>query len=597
MDALKYATPGAPLVITASTWNRIIDAVKRSEDDPRPTAGARPLDGDPWRPALTVLVENTGEDAIEARTILTPKAVGLDPEDDPLLARRRPLIRGATPAAPTDPVLVVLDGIRPGEIGRAVVSGATVAQVSISSTSHRFARPLAGYSSHLVSAATGPVRLLVPPTSTGTKNVYVLLGGGGAGSRSGNPDCNGDGWLVAAKPEDYWTIQEVGGAAPAVEIGLKITINEIEYTVSFDPAVPSLSLTSSLPSAVAKVGRKDCSVCPCVTFAFKRKDFYPDFVEDPDDVCSRVLYLKVCQGCPEGWYCVRDAGTDDEPAAVWLDPGEACGDDEIEVVSGPHKTENIAVSNCAKSLGGPSACSTVANDLEEGVWYKWDSTLGGQTFIVNLTESHVLEAGCDNPSVSGINVSVVQTNCATDFFPPTYATGSFGSQDKEAVNGGNRCILIPNGGTYKINLGAPFAGTAHITFRLRKATSCPANGSHTFMPCGGIQSVHFQDRIALEFLSGGTGAYAGDAGKWIYLDYDSGSGSWKGSGTIGGSTGPIELEFTTLCFHVVAMPGTNFLWVTGGVDYCDSTLTKNTMRNAAGDQVYFHVRGQLEWEG
>ncbi|VTR92822.1 unnamed protein product [Gemmata massiliana] len=379
MDPLKYVAPNEPLVITASTWNRFVDAARRSETETRQTAGARPLDGDPWRPALTVLVENTGESALPARTILTPAAAVLDPEGDPLLARRRPLIRGATPAAATDPVLVVLDGIAPGEIGRAVVSGATVAQVSITSTSHRFARPLAGYSSHLISAATGPVRLLVPPTETGTKNVYVLLGGGGANSRAGT-DCDGDGWLVAAKPEDYWVIQEVGSGNAPIAITQKITINEVEYTVAFDPSTPSLSLTPDLPSAVAKVGRKDCSVCPCVTFAFKRKDFYPDFVEDPDDVCSRVLYVKVCASCPAGWYCTRpknsDPGTPYTP--LELEAGEACSGDLDVQSGGPWESEEEAEEHCSAcppNMGLPCCTSwALPWDMKAGdvAWHVYD---------------------------------------------------------------------------------------------------------------------------------------------------------------------------------------------------------------------------------
>ncbi len=173
--------------------------------------------------------------------------------------------------------------------------------------------------------------------------------GDGSGGGSSDTDCNGDGWLVAAEPDDYWVVQEIGSGNAPVATTQKLTINEVEYTVAFDPAVPSLSLTRDLPSAVAKVGRKDCSVCPCVTFAFKRKDFYPDFVEDPDDPCSRVLYVKVCASCPAGWYCTRPKNS--EPGTPYtpleLEAGEACSGDLDVQSGGPWESEEEAEEHCS----------------------------------------------------------------------------------------------------------------------------------------------------------------------------------------------------------------------------------------------------------
>ncbi len=200
------------------------------------------------------------------------------------------------------------------------------------------------------------------------------------GSGGSGLDCNGDGWLVAALPDDYWTIQEVGGTAPAVEIHQGITINGVAYTITFDPAVPSLKLNSGLPSAVDIVGRKDCSVCPCVTFAFRRKVFYPDFVDDPDDVCSRVLYVKVCASCPAGWYCTRpknsDPGTPYTP--LELEVGEACSG-ELDVQSGgPWESEEEAEEHCSAcppNMGLPCCTSwALPSDMKAGdvAWHVYD---------------------------------------------------------------------------------------------------------------------------------------------------------------------------------------------------------------------------------
>ncbi len=377
MDPLAPVAAGqpSPFLNNAATVNTVLDAVRRGRVARDPVRGGT---YEPWRPAVIVDIENLSDDTYPVHAILTPTDVAVDPDSDPVYASRRPVLSAAAPASATDSVLVVLDGIEAGTVGRAVVAGVTVAQVSVSSTGHRFARPIPGTTSHLVSAASGPVRLLVPPATTGTQMAYVLLGGGGTGSR--DTDCDGDGWLVAAKPEDYWVVQEIGsGNAPSATTQ-KITINEVEYTVAFDPATPSLSLTPDLPSAVAKVGRKDCSVCPCVTFAFKRKDFYPDFVEDPDDVCARVLYVKVCASCPAGWYCTRpkdsDPGTPYTP--LELEAGEACSGDLDVQSGGPWESEEEAEEHCSAcppNMGLPCCTSwALPWDMKAGdvAWHVYD---------------------------------------------------------------------------------------------------------------------------------------------------------------------------------------------------------------------------------
>lgn len=66
------------------------------------------------------------------------------------------------------------------KIGPARIIGVCTALVDVSSTAHRFAKPVDG-EYLLESAASGPVEILSDMDSTGEQEVVVLLGGGGGG--------------------------------------------------------------------------------------------------------------------------------------------------------------------------------------------------------------------------------------------------------------------------------------------------------------------------------------------------------------------------------------------------------------------------------
>ncbi|VTS03518.1 unnamed protein product [Gemmata massiliana] len=427
--------------------------------------------------------------------------------------------------------------------------------------------------------------------------------GDGAGSGSGGDsgDCCGTNWTRTIKNGDYFTIALDGG--PAGAMFDSIAINGVTYHIRFNWDKEEMYLDTVLPSGTTLIGKKECGCCPCITFGFVREELFPDD-DVSDDICDRVYKIQVCVGCPAGWYCIRDAGTTDAPTAVFMDLNEACNDDEIEVVSGPWQTENVAVSHCAGTAVGGD-CSTTRSDLEEGVWYNFSAPAGGAglALIQQLTDPpYVLEAACDSNPEYGANMGVVYTNCTEDFYPPAYGPGVFGGDKDTGAVSGHRCISLPTGGTVKINFGAALTIPVSIQFRLRKVATpgCPDNGTHTITPCGGITSMKVQDRIAIEFITGSSGAYLADVGKWVYLDYDSGSGTWKNpSASFGGYTGAVELNYSS-CVTFVQIPGgpsAQGVYSIGGVDYCDATLTRNRLRNAAGDFGWFHVRGQLEWEG
>lgn len=161
-------------------------------------AGAGPAADDFFTPTSLVRVKNTTGSTLAPRSVLTPSGVVLDPEADPLDARRRPAFLASAPVADSDPVLIAFDGIANGTLGRAAVTGVTVASVVVTDTEHRYARPAPGDLTSLHSAATGQVQLLQTFGETGTYLCYVLLQGGTTASSG----CEGTAWLTALRPAD-----------------------------------------------------------------------------------------------------------------------------------------------------------------------------------------------------------------------------------------------------------------------------------------------------------------------------------------------------------------------------------------------------------
>lgn len=91
--------------------------------------------------------------------------------------KRQPTFIGATPsAAHVGKFCVLLENIPAGEIGRALLDGVVPVQVSVTSTSHRFADVTANVTEYL--ASSSPFRgamILTPLTSTGLQWCLVRL--------------------------------------------------------------------------------------------------------------------------------------------------------------------------------------------------------------------------------------------------------------------------------------------------------------------------------------------------------------------------------------------------------------------------------------
>lgn len=187
MDPLKKAIPGDPLTFSATTLNHWGDAARAWRLRKGGNTGGQPLDGDPLAAANLVLVKWTGSD-LGAFSVLTPSGAEIEPtsQDLALAARRQPVFTGAAPSAATDAVLITVEPILDGSIGRAAVAGVVPCRVNVSSASHGYAEPDTGTTDYLASAASGPARILWREGGTGEQWAIVLLEGTGAsGSESG----------------------------------------------------------------------------------------------------------------------------------------------------------------------------------------------------------------------------------------------------------------------------------------------------------------------------------------------------------------------------------------------------------------------------
>lgn len=194
-DPLAGVIPGttSPFVTSAATVNQTLDAVRGWRRAERGAAG-EPTTAPAVAPAVTVWVRNDTGGALPVRSVVGLGAPLVSAADHPIDAQRQPTFPAAAPAASSDAFAVTLDPAAASGTGRfvqAVVLGVAVCDLEVSSAAHRYAAPIAGVTTALGSAATGPAQIVWRAGSSGTVRAVVLLGGDAGccapGSGSGSP--------------------------------------------------------------------------------------------------------------------------------------------------------------------------------------------------------------------------------------------------------------------------------------------------------------------------------------------------------------------------------------------------------------------------
>lgn len=175
-DLLRHVHAGEPLAIDADTWNALVDAARAYRAGHAGTPSAQPFRS-PLAAALHCLVkyDASSGSVLPAFSVLRIADTLTDVDADPHAHQGRPAYLGAAPAAGGQ-VVVTVEPIRGGKIGRAVLTGHVAVTLAVSDTGHTRAVPIANDTTKLASAALGGYPVVWKETGTGDVWAVVLLG-------------------------------------------------------------------------------------------------------------------------------------------------------------------------------------------------------------------------------------------------------------------------------------------------------------------------------------------------------------------------------------------------------------------------------------
>jgi hypothetical protein len=167
-------SPGDPIPRDAETWNALLAAAHDFRTPARPKDQPKGLDFGGVVEAFAL--NSTGAALSPNKPATVTAAGGLDvTADGGPPWQRKPLLTLGVPGAATDFVVVTLDAIPAGEIGRVAVAGTVLCDVHVNSSGHAYASPTTNTTA-LESAATGSIRLLHKGTGSSTRRCVVYLG-------------------------------------------------------------------------------------------------------------------------------------------------------------------------------------------------------------------------------------------------------------------------------------------------------------------------------------------------------------------------------------------------------------------------------------
>lgn len=194
-DPYKTVAAFQPLRISAPAWNELMSMAR--ERKARALSGRGGLDDSGLNRQTCAYVRNDSDTDAPMNGILELDGVAISPDDNEPSFRDSPTFKGKKPADATAPFCITLEPIPAGKCGRALFCGLSAVRLDVADTDHGFAVPSAGNVAGLVSAATGPARILFAAGGTGVQWAVVSIGGAAA--------------EVSAYPFKVWTAS-VNGA-------------------------------------------------------------------------------------------------------------------------------------------------------------------------------------------------------------------------------------------------------------------------------------------------------------------------------------------------------------------------------------------------
>jgi hypothetical protein len=378
-DPLRDVSPGDPpgRLLNSSTFNLQM-AVARWYRDNVSGAGRRAGAGEaqPFAevpPRVEVRIKP--ESSVPEYGIVTLGAALIIPEDAPVNAAQTPIFEAGAPVA-GGALAVCLAPIDGGKIGRAAVLGVVVCDVEVTDTGHQFADIDPANLFNMVSAETGPARLL-HVDGTGTYKTLVLLQGDVGGGTAEAASCS---WLSGLATTDclLLTVVSATGRCSGIDTAQSVELQwdgadtwdgttDFDHTgagtpgaVVFDWANPD-DPTLTIDGVSGKFW--GCNGAGKLLFSFGGTDLCGGAAGS----CNNSFTVAVeCACCSiegwdgPGWYCVLDEGGEDcetDPLiAAELTDADRC-DTGVTICSGPYETEEEADAVCNPAPISVGGCS------------------------------------------------------------------------------------------------------------------------------------------------------------------------------------------------------------------------------------------------
>lgn len=178
-DELQEVTSGDAFRPTAATWNAFIESARAHRGNKFSPSGGRGGNAQafPLVPALTIMVLNEVGTNIDARSIvrLKEEVIG-DPLLLPYEFRGRPIFKVGKPDAADNAIGIMHEPAgTTAQLARCAVAGVIVCDVEIQHASHKYARPIPDVTGRLISAPTGPARILWPEERTAPSTIRCVV--------------------------------------------------------------------------------------------------------------------------------------------------------------------------------------------------------------------------------------------------------------------------------------------------------------------------------------------------------------------------------------------------------------------------------------